>query len=373
MTLKALIDFVDALKENTFSSEVKTVWVNEIEGQIQTEVHLLAVSDVVQYVWPDNQEAELIVAPPYDKLYRYYLEAMIAFEQEEIDRYQNIQEMFQKCFLEYVGFVASTMNPANGCAERAQYYISAYGLAVKLGYTGTLQEWLESLKGDKGDPFRYEDFTQEQLEGLTDGIQDYATAEAIKAAQERVEEAAQDAASKVQEIVAQDATKAQEAAGRAETAAEQAETSKTTAAESAESAAAGAASAEDSAQEAAQSKTDAQSAKDQAEESAAAAAASAAQAAASEAAAGESAGSAEAAAERAEGAIGKTSYIGENGNWYEWDTTTNSYRDTGRPATALVNQNGGGLIRMWFGTVQEYNLLPKIEEDVYYNILEGEP
>lgn len=373
MKLKTLIETVDSLKPNTFPPETKVIWVNEIEGQIQTEVHLLAIEDVVQYKWPDNQDAEMIVPPPYDKLYRYYLESMIAFEQEEMDRYKNLQEMFQKCFLEYVGFVASTMNPADGCAERAQYYLSAYALAVKLGYTGTLQEWLASLKGDKGDPFRYEDFTQEQLEGLTDGIQDYATAEAIKAAQERVEEAAQDAASQVQEIVAQDATKAQEAAGRAETAAEQAETSKTDAAGSAASAAAGAASAAESAQEAAQSQTAAQYAKDKAEESANAAAASAAQAAASEAAAGESAGAAEAAAERAEVAIGKTSYIGENGNWYEWDTETNSYRDTGRPATALVNQNGGGMIRMWFGTVREYNLLPKIEEDVYYNILEGEP
>lgn len=373
MTLKALIDFVDALKENTFSYDVKTVWVNEIEGQIQTEVHLMAVADVVQYVWPDNQEAELIVAPPYDKLYRYYLESMIAFEQEEMERYANSQEMFQKCFLEYVGFVASTMNPANGCAERAQYYLSAYGLAVKLGYKGTLEEWLESLKGEKGDPFRYEDFTQEQLEGLTEGIKDYATQEAIKAAQESVEQAAQDAADRVQEIVKQDATEAQEAAERAETAAKTAEGSKTAAAESEVKAAAGASSAAGSAQAATQSEKTAQTAKMQAEESARAATASAAKAEASEEAAGESAEAAEAAAKRAESVVGKTSYIGENGNWYEWDTTTNSYRDTGRPATALVDQNSGKVIRMWFGTVREYNLLPKIEDDVYYNILEGEP
>lgn len=52
---------------------------------------------------------------------------------------------------------------------------SAYAIAVAHGFRGTEQEWLDSLKGlqgpqgepgPKGEPFRYEDFTQEQLESL---------------------------------------------------------------------------------------------------------------------------------------------------------------------------------------------------------------
>ena len=52
---------------------------------------------------------------------------------------------------------------------------SAYAIAVAHGFRGTEQEWLDSLKGlqgpqgepgPKGDPFRYEDFTAEQLGGL---------------------------------------------------------------------------------------------------------------------------------------------------------------------------------------------------------------
>ena len=52
---------------------------------------------------------------------------------------------------------------------------SAYAIAVAHGFRGTEQEWLDSLKGLqgpqgepglKGDPFRYEDFTPEQLEAL---------------------------------------------------------------------------------------------------------------------------------------------------------------------------------------------------------------
>ena len=52
---------------------------------------------------------------------------------------------------------------------------SAYAIAVAHGFRGTEQEWLDSLKGlqgpqgepgPKGAPFRYEDFTPEQLEAL---------------------------------------------------------------------------------------------------------------------------------------------------------------------------------------------------------------
>lgn len=45
-------------------------------------------------------------------------------------------------------------------------YLSAYLIAVKNGYKGTEKEWLESLRGEKGEPFVYTDFTAEQLARL---------------------------------------------------------------------------------------------------------------------------------------------------------------------------------------------------------------
>ena len=50
--------------------------------------------------------------------------------------------------------------------ENPPYFISAYGIAVKHGFKGTEEEWLESLRGEKGNPFTYADFTQEQLAAL---------------------------------------------------------------------------------------------------------------------------------------------------------------------------------------------------------------
>lgn len=43
---------------------------------------------------------------------------------------------------------------------------SAYEIALKNGFTGTEEEWLASLKGEKGEPFRYSDFTPEQIQDL---------------------------------------------------------------------------------------------------------------------------------------------------------------------------------------------------------------
>ena len=44
---------------------------------------------------------------------------------------------------------------------------SAYEIAVNNGFTGSEQDWLDSLHGEDGDAFTYDDFTQEQLDDLT--------------------------------------------------------------------------------------------------------------------------------------------------------------------------------------------------------------
>ncbi len=71
------------------------------------------------------------------------------------------------------------------------------------------------------------------------------------------------------------------------------------------------------------------------------------------------------------GEAGKAPYIGEDGQWYAWDEDSGAYEDTGVSSTTLVDENSGQRVRMWFGTIAEYNALPEIRADTYYNILEG--
>lgn len=363
MKLKSLISTVDSLKKNTFSDEVKVSWINEVEGMIQTDVLRISIDDVVQYTTQDDPT--LLVKPPHDRLYRYYLEAMICYEQEEYDRYNNCIDLFNQHLNDYVRWVAETLHPQDELAVFHGYYLSAYTIAVSLGFVGTEEEWIASLKGDKGDPFEYEDFTSEQLQNLTEGIQEYATEQAIAAAEGKVTQAANDAAAAVEQNVkayadaaAQSASEAKSSASSAQSSADKADAAQQLAAASATSAKqdgdAAAASAAQAAVSASTAETAAKSVSNAAETASSAASA------------------AEKAAASAQAAVGKTSYIGDNGNWYEWDAATNSFVDTGRSASALLDQNGNQ-IKFWFGTVAEYNQLNEIRSDTYYNILEGTP
>jgi hypothetical protein len=377
MKLKSLISTVDSLKKNTFSDEVKVSWINEVEGMIQTDVLRISIDDVVQYTTQDDPT--LLVKPPHDRLYRYYLEAMICYEQEEYDRYNNCIDLFNQHLNDYVRWVAETLHPQDELAVFQGYYLSAYTIAVSLGFVGTEEEWIASLKGDKGDPFEYEDFTSEQLQNLTEGIQEYATEQAIAAAEGKVTQAANDAAAAVEQNVkayadaaAQSASEAKNHAFSAETSSSTAYISSNIAQEHADAAKGYRDAAATSANQAAQSASQAA-----ASASAAGKAASTAETAAKSVSnAAETASSAASAAEKAaasaQAAVGKTSYIGDNGNWYEWDAATNSFVDTGRSASALLDQNGNQ-IKFWFGTVAEYNRLDEIRSDTYYNILEGTP
>lgn len=147
MKLKQVIDLVDGIEPNAYTNEVKTAWLNEVEGMVQTDVMLRAIEDIDQYTWTDDQQTVLLVRPPHDKLYRFYLQAMIQFANGEYDRYSNTMTVFNGAYGEFVRWFSRTVYPAGREAVWRGYYITAYGLAVQHGYHGTVEEWLASLHG----------------------------------------------------------------------------------------------------------------------------------------------------------------------------------------------------------------------------------
>lgn len=54
MTVKEVLDYVDGIKPNSFTSAVKTVWLNEIEYRVQSEIMLLAAEDIRDHVYSDS-------------------------------------------------------------------------------------------------------------------------------------------------------------------------------------------------------------------------------------------------------------------------------------------------------------------------------
>lgn len=164
--IRSVISYVDAIKPNAFDEGAKVQWINEAEGYIQTEVMMLALEDVVQYDPAVHMDAELLVKPPHDKLYAVYLCAMVDFANGEYDKYSNTMQMYNEFLREYIKWYTRTYRPADGRCVEAGYYLSAYAIARNHGFEGTEEEWLEALKGAKGDPLKYDDLTEEQKEEL---------------------------------------------------------------------------------------------------------------------------------------------------------------------------------------------------------------
>ena len=150
MKISDLLDYVDEILHNVFSVKTKLRWINQLEAEVQTEVLLLAADGITQYTEEDFS-AELLVPAPHDQIYQNYLMWQIALAQGE-DRANNLAEQFNRVWYAYLRFAKETINPGAGIADKVRYYLTAYQIAVKLGYTGTEEEWVKSLQGENGDP-----------------------------------------------------------------------------------------------------------------------------------------------------------------------------------------------------------------------------
>ena len=149
-TAKAVIDFVDHIKPNVFGDDAKIQWINEVESHIWTEVMLNAPLDFTA-ITTDTKTGELLAAAPHSDVYWPYLCALIDFANGDYDRYANTMELYTHRMRRYMRWYTDTYRPADGTIITPRHYISAYGIAVAHGFTGTEEDWLASLKGDKGD------------------------------------------------------------------------------------------------------------------------------------------------------------------------------------------------------------------------------
>lgn len=113
MTVSELIAYVDSVKPNAFSDSDKVLWLNEIEARVQLEVMLRWPGEVIQYALPGDKDAELLLSPPHTAVYRYWLQAMIDFENGEYEKYQNTSEMFNAAWGAFVAWFAETYRPAD--------------------------------------------------------------------------------------------------------------------------------------------------------------------------------------------------------------------------------------------------------------------
>lgn len=163
-------------------------WLSELDGQLS--LTLYKTDAIINYQTPgENEESPVLLVPyPWDGMYIHYLEAMCYYTTGDFGRYQNSMAMFnlgEKRFREWcirmhypalgdtlkemAEGTTAVVDPTSALSN-IKYYLSAYAIAVKHGYKGSEEQWLESLvgpQGEKGTPFTYADFTAAQLAALT--------------------------------------------------------------------------------------------------------------------------------------------------------------------------------------------------------------
>ena len=161
MTFGEIINCVDDYKDNGFHERTKLRWLTELDGKVAADVMLMGIEEIreLPHTYPEAKQCEPLVGYPHEDIYTLWLEAKIDYANGEYGKYQNTMEMFNEAYGNFKRWFASVYQPAQGNqvvgyggrACHPVYYLTAYGLAVMKGYSGTLDEWLESLK-IKGDP-----------------------------------------------------------------------------------------------------------------------------------------------------------------------------------------------------------------------------
>lgn len=169
MKIKEAIAFARKLSGNAIDDDTLCRWLSELDGRLMLDFY--KGSEWMSYSVPQDEEHDLLIPFPWDEMYVHYLEAMVYYSNGEFERYRNSYEMYNKKELEYRQWYARNQFPitlealarrdctvvTEGRGSKPFWYLSAYALAVKHGYTGTEEEWLSELvgpqgpKGEKGD------------------------------------------------------------------------------------------------------------------------------------------------------------------------------------------------------------------------------
>ena len=161
MTYREIIERVKEAKNGAYSDKQMLLWLGALEGRIAADVFLLGIEEIraLRPVWPESLDNETLVSFPHDDIYDTWLEARIYAANGEYSEYQNAIEYHNEHFSNFVRWFSRVYRPAQGgqgVYQRREdmpvYYLTAYGLAVKQGYDGSLEQWLESLRGPQGEP-----------------------------------------------------------------------------------------------------------------------------------------------------------------------------------------------------------------------------
>lgn len=115
-TVKQVLEQVDAMLPNQYTTAEKRRWLLQAEGFVVREVHQPHAGGEETEVPPEDtgEDTVLLVQPPYDELYRHYVEAQIHYCNGEIARYNSAAANWNNGLLTYRDYVCRTTAPERG-------------------------------------------------------------------------------------------------------------------------------------------------------------------------------------------------------------------------------------------------------------------
>ena len=93
LTVSAVLQQVDALLPNGYTAQEKRRWLTQAEGFVCAEVYGTEPPEALA------DTDTLSAPPPYDGLYRHYVEAQVHYANGEMSRYNNAAAMWNNGLL----------------------------------------------------------------------------------------------------------------------------------------------------------------------------------------------------------------------------------------------------------------------------------
>ena len=114
MTINEAISRIDSLKPNTFSPTEKIAWLSIVDKTIHDNIiKAVTGNDEVFEGYTDetDMETELLVPPPFDIIYIYWLQAQIDYWNRELRHYNESILMYNTAYSEYERHFIRTNTP----------------------------------------------------------------------------------------------------------------------------------------------------------------------------------------------------------------------------------------------------------------------
>jgi hypothetical protein len=111
MKLRDAILALKKMRDVRVADDLLYMWINELEGRVQTEIMLADVLDVIRST-EEQYDANLLVLPPHDHLYVDWLLFKTAEYYGEYDRAQYHSAEFEKKYKRFAAWYMNEYRPA---------------------------------------------------------------------------------------------------------------------------------------------------------------------------------------------------------------------------------------------------------------------